>query len=262
MYIVVVHNWQMEESEAAKTIADIMNALVFEARQKIANGGPAVLVNFADQVQAETLANKLAENGVPAFVIDPVTNRKENRSHYVHSFILGPQSLQLELSGGELCNIDYDTIEQLLVATCNVGQTKTPETVTTRKFSLGKTLLAGGVPMTKKVKSEEPAISNERDETLWLYTRGHATMIFDRGTLNYNGLGDAMQLTRDLNFTHLKSELHRLAGKACYDERLLKRAELIRLLGPTLNPEADLDLAFEILSQSLREKTDSKANGL
>ena len=68
-----------------------------------------------------------------------------------------------------------------------------------------------------------------------------------------NGLGDAIQLTRDLNFSYLKTELRRLAAKSRYNDRLLKRAGLVRLLGPALNPEADLDLAFEILSRSLKE---------
>ncbi len=69
--------------------------------------------------------------------------------------------------------------------------------------------------------------------------------------MNFDGLGSAMQLTRDLNFAYLKRELQRLAPQARYDDRLLKRAAMIRLIGPTLSPEADHDLAFEVLSRSL-----------
>ena len=78
--------------------------------------------------------------------------------------------------------------------------------------------------------------------------------IFDRPVMNYAGLGEALQLTRDLNFAHLKNELKRLAPGARFDDRLLKRAAMIRLLGPALNPEVDHDLAFEILSRSMRLK--------
>ena len=107
--------------------------------------------------------------------------------------------------------------------------------------------------MTKKVKSEKTVTIEERDETLWLYTQEQTKVIFDRTAMNYDGLGDVMQLTRDLNFTHLKKELRRLAPQACYDDRLLKRAALVRVIGPALNPETDFDLAFEILARSLRE---------
>lgn len=253
MHLVVVHNWKKEAAEVAKTIADLMGSLVFEAQQKISSGGPAVLVNFADPTQAEALAAKLCAEDVPAFVVDTEGVRDKNQLLFVRSFVLGEKSLQLELSDGENHEIDYSSIELMLVANNSSGESQTSDTVTKRKFSLGKTLLAGGVPMTKKIKSEESAVAGDRDETLWLYVHGQATLVFNRGELNYIGLGDAIQLTRDLNFSYLKSELRRLAVKNRYDDRLLKRPGLVRLLGPTLNPEADLDLAFEILSRSLRE---------
>ena len=69
MHLVVAHNWKKEPVDIARTIAEAMGILIFEAQQKIAAGGPAVLTNFADQNQAEMLAAKLSQNGVPAFVI-------------------------------------------------------------------------------------------------------------------------------------------------------------------------------------------------
>ncbi len=254
MHIVAVHNWQTEEAEVAKTIAETMGTVVFEARQKISGGGPAVLASFADQQRAETLATQLSQAEVPALVIDTVAVRSRSQQLHVGHFVLGPQALQIKLFDGELCAIDYSTIDLMLVAVCSAGQKQTVTTETERKFSLGKTLLAGGVPMTKKVQSEKIVTVEERDEMLWLYVRGGATVVFNRGAMSYEGLGDAMQFTRDLNFNHLKNELRRLAPQASYDDRLLKRAALIRLLGPALNPETDFDLAFEILSCSLQEK--------
>jgi hypothetical protein len=87
-------------------------------------------------------------------------------------------------------------------------------------------------------------------------------VIFNRAAMNYDGLGAAMKLTRALNFSHLTNELRRLAPQACYDDRLLKRAGLVRLLGPALSPETDLDLAFEILARSLRPKPDFRSDSL
>ena len=143
------------------------------------------------------------------------------------------------------------SIELLLVANCSAGQTQTSYSTTERKFSFGKTLLSGGVPMTKKVTSEEALTSHERDESLCLYSREQGPVLFNRAELDYTGLGDAMQMTRDLNFNRLKTVVRDLAPQAGYDDRLLKRAEQVRLLGPSLNPDTDIDLAFEILSRSL-----------
>jgi hypothetical protein len=256
MHIVAVHNWQKDEAEVAKIIAEAMGSVVFEARQKISGGGPAVLASFADEHQAEALVAKLSQNGIPTLVIDTELVRSRKQPLHVRRFMLAPQALKVESFDGEICDIDYSTIELLLVATCSSAQRYTT-TETERKFSLGKTLLAGGVPMTKKVTRDKVVNTEERDETLWLYVRGGATMIFNRAAMNYDGLGEAMQFTRDLNFTHLKNELKRFAPQAGYDDRLIKRATLIRLLGSALNPETDLDVAFEILARSLREQSDS-----
>ena len=259
MHLVVIHRWKKELSAVAKIIADIMGTLVFEAQQKIAGGGAAVLTSFADRDQAEALAARLSAGEVPAFVVDTEGVRNENQLFFVRSFVLGESALQLESVAGESCAIDYDTIDLMLVATSSAGQSQATNTVTTRKFSLGKTLLAGGLPMTKKMKSDESVIAGERDETLWLYAAKLATVVFDRGIISYDGFDDAKQLTRDLNFSYLKTELRQHAAKAQYDDRLLKRPALIRLLGPTLTPETDLDLAFEILSCSLIDTRHSGA---
>ncbi len=251
MYLVVVYGWQIEEGEAAKAVADTLGILLFEARQKIAGGGPRVLATFADAPPAEALAARLSAAGVPALTIDPVSVRSGTPPFPVRRFVLGREALELESSAGDMCRIDYGTIDLLLVANCSAGQTQTTHTTTERKFSLGKTILSGGLPMTKKVTTEETLTSSERDETLWLYAREWGTVSFNRADLDYSDLGDAMQLTRELNFNRLKTSLRALAPQAGYDDRLLKRAEQVRLIGPSLNPDTDIDLAFEILSRTL-----------
>jgi hypothetical protein len=254
MYFVAAHSWQQPTDKVAETIANTMGILVFEARQKISNGGPAILTSFADRSRAEELASRLSQAMIPTLVIDPIATRS-HQPRYVSSFVIEPQALQLTTVDGENFSIDYAEIEFLLVAIGVSRQIQTTAVVTKRKFSLGKTLLAGGLPMTKKVQSEKAVMVIERDKTLWLYTRQQAPFVFNRATLNYEGLGDEMQLTRDLNFKHLKTKLRRLAAQAVYDERLLRRAEQVNLLGPSLDPDVDLDLAFDILARSLRPES-------
>lgn len=250
MHIVAIHGWQKDEDVVARIIADILGLLVFEARQKIVGGGPVVLATFADQSQAEALAARLLRDGIPALVLDTAAMRRQSQPFPVRRFVLAAQELQLESLAGEHCAIAYGTIELLLVATSSL-QRETTATVTERKFSIGKTLLAGGVPMSKKVTHQENVTSVERDETLWLYAQGRATALFARDALNYDGFGSAMQMSRDRNFAQLKNGLRSKAPQAGYDDRLLKAAGIARLLGPSLSPESNLDLACEILARSL-----------
>ncbi|WP_020675198.1 hypothetical protein [Geopsychrobacter electrodiphilus] len=252
MHIVAVYGWQDDVDIVARIIADTLGILIFEARQKIAGGGPIVLASFADPHQAERVSTRLSEQGIPVVVVDPPVLRKESIPLRVRRFVLGGQALELEFFTGVSYSLDYDRIDLLLLGTCSSGQMQSTETVTERKFSLGKTILAGGLPMMKKVKHETTTTSEERDETLWLYAGEKSPLVFDRAALKYDGLGDAMQLSKNLNFTYLKNELRRLCPRAVYDDRLLKRAGLVRLLGPSLRPDVDIDLAFEILARSLK----------
>jgi hypothetical protein len=106
--------------------------------------------------------------------------------------------------------------------------------------------------MTKKVESQEEVSTEERDNILNLYSAELPPVVFGQSGMTYDGFGPAMKLTRDLNFSFLKSELRRLCPAAAFDERLSNRLGQVRLLGPTLTPESNLDLAFEILARNLR----------
>jgi len=253
MYILAIHGWQKTEDEVAQIIAEHLGVLPFEARQKITRGGPVVLSCFADPRDAERLAVSLTSEGIDMMVIDTAAVRNRNQPLPARRFFFETKSMRIELSDRDCYRIDYNVIDMLLVATSGPAPMQKTAKVTDRKFSLGRTLLAGGVPITRTVTREETVTTGENSETLWLYTRDHKTVIFDRAILNYDGFGATMKLSRDLNFSQLKNDLRRLAPQAGYDDRLLKRSNLIYLLGHALSPDADLDLAFEILYRSLKD---------
>lgn len=133
MHIIAIHRWQRDDAEVAKAIANTMGLVVFEARQKIAGGGPAVLASFADVQKAEALAKSLCAEDVPTLLIDVATVRNSNQFVHVHRFVLGPRTLQVEGTDGESREIDYGAIDLLLVATCTAGQMQTTTTETQRK---------------------------------------------------------------------------------------------------------------------------------
>jgi len=250
MHVMVIHHWPEDNPTLAQTVAETLGVLVFEARQRMAGGGPVVIGNFADPLQAESLRNRLEQKGVPTILIDTEALRNGAKLFRVRQFSLDDAVLHLTPAAGEVQNIPYAEIALVLPATTVVSQSESTTTVTERKFSFGKTIMAGGIPMTKKVKQEISTQSEERDEVLCLYTTERPPVVFRRGALNYAGLGTAMQMSRELNFAYLKSELRRRASHAVFDDRLLKRANQVRLLGTALDPDTHLDLTFEILARS------------
>ena len=251
MHVVVICSWQEETAESVQALATALGITVFEARPRMAGNGPAVVACFADPQLALALAKKLNQSGIATLVVDATAVRSRVDHFIVRRFELNEWSMRIETSDGQKGEIPYTEIDLLLPATSIVGNTQT-KTVIERKLSIGKTVLSGGIPLTRKVEHREEVTTEERKKVLYLYAGERSPVFFSQNGMNYDGLGAAMKLSRELNFTHLASELRRFCPGADYDERLLNRVGQVRLLGPALDPESNLDLAAEILARSLR----------
>jgi len=249
MHVVVIHRWREVTPELSQALAAALEVTAFDARQRLIGGGPVVAASFADPQRARDVAEKLQKSGFAGFVLD--ASAASGGSFVVRRFELEAGAVRIEAADGLRDEIAYGEIDLLLPCTCIAGHTES-RTVTERKFSMGRTLMAGGVPLTKKVKRQEEVTTEEREEVLYLFAGRRAPVVLPQNGLAYDGLGEAMKLSRELNFAYLKSELRRLSPQAVYDDRLLKRTGQVRLLGPVLNPETNLDLAVRILARSLR----------
>ncbi len=252
MHIVVIHGWKEATAELVQALSGALGITVFEARQRMIGNGPAVVAGFADPEQALTLAKKLNQSGIATLTVEAAENRGPARYFIVRRFELNDAALRIETSDRQRAEIPYGEIELLLPAT-SIAEYSEKKTITGRTFSLGKTIMAGGIPMSKKVERQEEVTTEERSKVLYLYAGSRQPAIFSQNGMIYDGLGAAMKLSREMNFTYLISELRRLSPGAVYDDRLRNRAGLVRLLGPALDPETNLDLAVEILAQCLRQ---------
>jgi len=251
MQIVVIHDWPQADPAIVQKVAEIMGILPFEAQQRMGGGGPVVIAQFADPGAAESLRSELERAQVPTLLLDPAELRSGPQPVTARKFFLAETYFRVGMADGSLLEIPYADMSHLLPATQTLAQAQAGETVTEKKFSLGKTLLAGGVPMRKKVTSRTEGTAEVRDEVLCLVIAGQRQVLLSRSGLDYAGLGDKMQLSRELNFNLLKTELRQRAPQLVFDSRLLKKAGIVRLLGGAFAPEANLDLAFSILAQTL-----------
>jgi hypothetical protein len=251
MHVVAICGWKEESAELVEALAAALGITVYEARPRMIGGGPSVVASFADPELALALAKKLNQSGIATLILDAAAVRSSADYFIVRRFELNEWSMRIETSDGHWAEIPYTEIDLLLPGTSIVGSSET-KTVTERKLSIGKTVLSGGIPMTRKVEHQEEAASEERRKVLYLYAGKRSPVFFSQNGMTYDGLGSAMKLSRELNFTHLINELRRFCPEAVYDDRLLNRIGQVRLLGPALNPETNLDLAADILARSLR----------
>ncbi len=252
MHVVVIYGWKEETPELAQAVSGALGITTFEVHQRTMGGSPVVVASYADPQQALVLEKKLNQNGIATLIVDAAEVRSRAGFFIVRRFELNEPALLIETSDRQRAEIPYGDIDLLLPSMSIVKHSET-KTVTERKFSLGKTILTGGIPMTKKVEQKKNMETEKQRKVLYLYScRRQQPFFFSQDGMTYDGLGSAMKISRELNFTYLISELRRLSPGAAYDDRLLKRIGQVRLLGPTLNPETNLDLAVEILARILR----------
>lgn len=255
MFVVAIYGWREETPEITQALAGALGIMVFEARQRLIGGGPSVVASFADHQQARDLAGKVRQVGIKALIVDATTVRLRGCLFIVRRFEFEDRVLKIETHNGQQEILPYAEIALLLTGTSVVGHSET-KTIVEKKFSIGKTLLAGGIPMTKKVERQEEVSSEESEQVLYLYAHDRPTAIFSLNGMNYDGFGAEMKLSRKLNFSHLISQLRLHASGTASDDRLLSRVNQVRLLGPAQGREASLDLAAEILAQCLLQAAD------
>jgi hypothetical protein len=250
MFVVAIYGWQEETPELVQALADALGIVAFEARQRLIGGGPAVVASFAERSQAEALAEKVIRSGIATLLVDAAAVRNRTGDSNVRRFEFAGETLQVETGSGQQLAIPYGEIDLLVAGMSIVGQSEI-KTVTERKFSLGKTVLAGGIPMSSKVERLEEVTTEERGRVLYLRSGSRPAIVCAQNIMSYAGLGAEMKLSRELNFAYFLSQLRLRSPGAVYDERLLNRVSQVRLLGPAQHQEAGLDLAAEILALSL-----------
>ncbi len=251
MFVVVIHGWKEESSDLAQALAGALGIMAYEARQRMIGGGPSIVASFAGSGQAQALAVKLEKVGFVTMVIDASAIRDRAGYLVVRSIALTENSLNIETVNGQRAAIPYGEIDLILAGTRTIGYTETKQ-VTERKLSVGQTLLAGGIPISKTVTRKEKVNTEESEKYLYLYAGDRPPAVFSRNGITYEGLGAAMKHSRELNFSYLLDRLRQLSPGAAFDDRLQNRSGLTRLLGPVQGREPNLDLAAEILARILR----------
>jgi len=253
MHVVAICNLKEESDELVQALADALGITVYEARPRMFGNGPAVVANFADKQPTLELAEKLNRRGIATLIFDATAVRNCAGYFIVRRFEFKKCSMNIESGNGQRVEIPYDDIDLLLPCTSIAGVSE-QKIVTERKLSIGKTILSGGIPITTKIERQEAVTSEERTKVLYLYAGKRPPVIFSQIGMTFDGLGNNMKLSRELNFAQLINELRRICPGAVYDDRLVSRMGQVRLLGPGLNPETNLNLAAEVLALSLRGK--------
>jgi hypothetical protein len=249
VFAVVIDRVPADAEVAARALAKALDKTPYEARPSVQlpGGGPAVVGVHATAEAAAGTAAALRAAGFACTVVpvkDPLPQLVVPKR-----FELGDDALVVE--GLHVhATIRYDAIEVLLHGV-RENRTESTEKVTTRKLSLGRAALTGGLVNTRTETSTRTTTSTESDEFLLVFADAEVVSLREH-ELQYQSLGAALQPSRMANFRHLVAELQRRATSALRDDRLMRRSVQTQTLGPMLKPDDHLEFAASLVAASLR----------
>lgn len=236
------------DDTSARALAEALAITPVEARGRLSvpGGGPAIAARRADSSAAEALVARLSAAGFPAFALDADRVETDIRRTVVRRFNFGASEVGVETRAGESRSVPYADFRFVARAT-GISSETTSKTVEGRQFSAGRALVSGGLMLTKAKSTTTRETQETWEGWLLIYPADAPALVFrESGTL-WDGLGAALQPTRQANFTQLCTWVRARNAAAPFDDRLMRRAGQSQLLGPGLEPESNLDLALAIL---------------
>jgi hypothetical protein len=253
--VLAIYNLRGNETLLARQLATVLRKTVYEASSRVRapGGGPSVIASFAAPRAAHETAAVLTACGFDTLLLDDGAIEADERRFLVRRFELGTDAMIVESRGARL-EVPYPHIDLLLRGVQITARRPAAATPAggTRKISLARAALTGGLILTKPVHPARRQAIEERQGFLHLYGRGLPPLVWREGELLYRSLGGVLHPSREANFAQVVSELRRRCPHAAYDERLASRSGQAQLLGPALSPAQHLDVAISVLAGALR----------
>jgi hypothetical protein len=218
---------------------------------RVAGSLPRVVVTHAERHVAERERAALGEAGVRAVVIDCEAIEREHERFAVRQFGFSPTGLQLRAADGQELEVAYAQITAL-VRGYAVERAVATTVTKQRKFSATRALVSGGLVTSKKVEKRTTTKTETRSEFVFVYAPPEPTLALYKSSLDFSGLGQAMQPSGAANFARLVAELRARAPAAGYEEQLASHAGQAHVLGGTLDVASHLDLAAALVAYALR----------
>ena len=98
---------------------------------------------------------------------------------------------------------------------------ETTETSQSKKISLGRAALSGGLLATKSVTTERTRVSEAREQILYVFASSPRPWIVAASRARYDGLGEPLRPMQAENFERFVTVLRQRCGAAAFDDRLL-----------------------------------------
>lgn len=252
MHVVALRSLPPPEPTWVKALAEVLDLTPYEARGRLAvgGGGPVVLGVRRDVREVDALVAALRGAGFEPLALSDEAIESDEDRFVVRRFRLTADGIEATDRAGAQQTVPAAAVRLALQAT-GISVESTTETTTTRKLSAGRAIATGGLMMSRTQKTSTTRTSEAWSGCLFVFGAG-PTLAFRETELAYDPADGPVLPTRHGNFARLVAELKARCPGAIWDDRLVRRAGQTQLLGPTLPPEDNLDVALALLARTLR----------
>ena len=247
------------DADFIRSVAAVLNKTPYDTRLLLAGEIPRIVAHCENIQMAESTVQRLRQLGLAAIACRDSELRHSSQGFKAQTLEFSEKHVLCRDTGGHEKRIGQDDVFLILE-----GKTGTlVEVETTKrqsKFSLTRTLMAGGIPIWQKVDQKSTARSVQVEHLVRLYDRKSSTPGVEilQHQMNYSFLGEKMTASSATNFATVVLKLRDAFPQAVFDDRLMKP------LGVTPDPsavrqDADTNCKLIYLFHSLGGRGDSRA---
>jgi hypothetical protein len=190
-----------------------------EARMRLAPEPPALLARLpADRATA--LVEALGRAGLVALAIEEEVPAESDRFQ-ARSFSFDDAGAHFTARSGATLTLPWDGV-RLVLRGLRTTRTTTEHTETTRKVSVGRAVLTGGLVMTRKTTTTVHGSQEDSEHFVLVHGDGGERIILGEAMVEFSGLGPLLQPARTANMGVIAQELRRRAPRAVHDDRLIR----------------------------------------
>ena len=262
MYVVAITRWGRPLEEEAPELAPLLGLVVYDAKLRLGGPEPVIFAREPDVARARELLALLRSRGHGAVACELAYVPSSEQMAAPRTYAFGPEAFTVHDPAWGERSLPYGDILALVHAATAASEQSTTVTKT-KKFSLGRAVLSGGLVMNKKTTKEAHTEADTREQVVYVVrVDGRDPLLLRETRLRHQGLGERARPTVLENLALLVELLRARAPGALYDDRLLRRPRKATSLSVSGTATArtsassnasDVDLAVHVLAVAHRQ---------
>jgi hypothetical protein len=232
-------------SDLLTRVASLLGKEIIDARLLLAGKIPRIIVSYPDPEAADSMARRLRDAGLSAFICNDSEIRNRPARFRAHTARSDERGVIFEdRLGGE---VRVEACDASLIIMGRI-QRPTQEKISTTKMKLNvpATVLTGGIPIMRRVTKKDVKESFQSEDFVRIYDRGSSDPRVEmlQNHIDYNFLGPKLTPSAAANLNIVVTKLLEWFPLAIFDKRLTGH---FRTDVPTAGAEEALEINCKLI---------------